>query len=218
MYEEIEKIREIQDTDMKNKKPKNQPLIRRSILISILVLVLMLASAAGAYYWRDSQANSFEKQQSDTISKNQNTITSLSKQLADTTSDDPVACVEIAPTATVIGSIEASITSGNTAALEGYMASSVNVILAASEAYGQQTPTQAIANISSFISDDINSWDYNFSLPAATLNTYKQGGYAQYFSTISVVGKATNNQVISFSFDCTGKIDTVFLATNASVL
>lgn len=178
----------------------------------------MLASAAGAYYWRDSQANSFEKRQSDNISKNQTVIKSLREQLTNKVSNDSVACTEIAPTATVIGSIEASITSGNTAALEGYMASSVNVILAASEAYGQQTPTQAVTDVTNFISNDINSWDYNFSLPAATLNTYKQGSYSQYFTNISVVGKATNNQVISFSFDCTGKIDTVFLATTASVL
>lgn len=218
MHEEIEEIKEIQATETKTKTPKKRPLVSKSILIGILVLVLMLVSAAGAYYWRDSQANSFEKRQSDNISSNQNVITSLREQLADKVDYDCIDCTEIAPTSTVIGSIEASITSGNTAALEGYMASSVNVILAASEAYGQQTPTQAVSNISNFISDDLNSWDYNFSLPAATLNTYKQGSYSQYFTNISVVGKAANNQVISFSFNCTGKIDTVFLATTASVL
>ncbi|MEI7539447.1 MAG: hypothetical protein WCJ36_01600 [Candidatus Saccharibacteria bacterium] len=218
MHEEIEEIKETQATEIKTKTPKKRLLVSKPILISILVLVLMLASAAGAYYWRDSQANSFEKRQSDNISKNQTVIKSLREQLTNKVSNDSVACTEIAPTATVIGSIEASITSGNTAALEGYMASSVNVILAASEAYGQQTPTQAVTDVTNFISNDINSWDYNFSLPAATLNTYKQGSYSQYFTNISVVGKATNNQVISFSFDCTGKIDTVFLATTASVL
>ncbi len=218
MNEEVEEVKETQATEIKTQKPKRQPLISKSVLMGVLILVLMLASAAGAYYWRDSQANNFEKLQSDNISKNQNVIRLLNKQIADKAGDDSVACTEIAPTATVIGNIEASITSGNTAALECYMASSVNVILAASEAYGQQTPAQAVADVTSFISDDINSWDYNFSLPAATLNTYKQGSYSQYFTSISVVGKAANNQVISFSFDCTGKIDTVFLATTASVL
>lgn len=207
-------------------KARTKSSVLKYILLGLLVLTLAGASAAGAYFWRDNEASDFEKQQASDIDGYKNTISDLQKQLADalavsttdTAEDADTVCTEIAPSAVTIENIEASITSGNTAALEGYMASSVNVILAASEAYGAQTPTQAIADISSFLSDDLDSWDYDFSLPAATLSAYQSGDYADYFSGISVVGKASNDHVISFSFDCDGNIDTVFLSTIASIL
>jgi hypothetical protein len=219
----------IQDNELQNIKlestpisPKKSSLAIKHIISGIIILILMIGSTAGAYFWRDNQAAESEKQQTNNIASYQKTIATLEKQIADTTSgvpdNSPTPCAEIAPDATTVENIQLSITSGNTAALEGYMASSVNVILAASEAYGAQTPTQAISDISQFISDDINSWDYNFTLPAATLNTYKASGYAQYFATTSIVGKATNEKVISFSFDCLGKIDTVFLSSDENLL
>ncbi len=228
---EVNKVQEeVQKPKSDGQKQIKQTFIGKSFLIGILVFVLMIASAAGAYYWRDSTAKDTEKQQSDSALRDKNAIASLTKQLADKTgqivtdnkvvADDKVVtpCTETAPKASTIENIKASITSGNTAALEGYMASSVNVILAATEAYGSQTPTQAVSDITTFISDDINSWDYNFALPAATLNAYAQNDYSQYFPTNAIVGKATNDQVISFSFDCNGKIDTVFMSGSSSLL
>ena len=217
-------INENQDNKIVTELSVKHSLIGKPVLIGALVVVLMFASAAGAYYWRDSQAKDIEKQQADSSLLDKEAIANLTKQLNDKTDklivDDNVVtpCTEVAPVASTIENIQASITSGNTAALEGYMATSVNVILAASEAYGPQTATQAVADVTSFISNDINSWDYNFSLPAAILNTYRQNDYSQYFPTNAVVGKATNDQVISFSFDCNGKIDTVFLAGSSSLL
>ena len=150
--------------------------------------------------------------------------TALKKQLAviQATStlvpDNQATCTAKAPTAQVIESIKSSITSGNTAALEGYMAPSVNTILAASEGVGAITPAASVAAISNFISSDIKSWDYNFSLSAATLKIYGNGEYKAYFPAIAVVGKASNGKVIAFSFDCNGKISTVFMAASDSLL
>lgn len=216
-----EGIKEIEESGPIKEMPKKHSPVGKHVIAGIIILILLLGSTAGAYFWRDSQATNFEKTQADELLQKQQTILELQTQLASNNgglTNGPTPCAEIAPIASVIESIQSSITSGNTQALGGYMASSVNVILAATEAYGTQTPGQAIADISTFISDDINSWDYNFSLPAATLTAYKQSGYAQYFSTTSVVGLATNDQVISFSFDCLGKIDTVFMASNANTL
>ena len=198
----------------------------RTVLTVAIGLVLMLAFAAGAYFWRDNTANSVKKQQDTDIANYQRTIADLESKLAieiaknngtSITPTEPV-CTPIQPNSDVIDNIKASITSGDTAALEGYMASSVNVILAASEAYGVQTPTQAIADISSFISEDLNSWDYDFSLSTTTVNSYSLGDYGQYFLATSLVGKASNDQVISFSFDCDGNISTVFLASDEALL
>jgi len=200
---------------------------RKTILLSLLIAVLLVAAAGGSYWWRDKSAKVTAKQQAANIASLQQTTASLSKQLtaekakgtkAASTPAEP-ACASKAPSATTISNIEASITSGNTAALEGYMAASVNVVYVGAMGSGAQTPTQAVTSITSFISPDTSSWNYNFSLSASTLSSYvKSANYGKYFPSNAVVGKATNNQVISFSFDCNAKINTVLLAANESEL
>jgi len=195
---------------------------RKTILLGLLIAVLLVAAAGGSYWWRDKTAKASENRQTADISALQQTTANLKKQLAAEIAKNAKtaapACVAKAPGATTIDNIETSITSGNTAALEGYMAASVNVITAASEGLGAKTPTQAVTSITNFISSDTSSWDYNFSLPAASLATYGKGSYGQYFPGTAVVGKATNKKVISFSFDCNTKISTVFFAANEDLL
>jgi hypothetical protein len=195
---------------------------RKPFLLVLLILLLVTSAACAAYWVRDRSAKTTDSQQAATITSLQQTNASLKEQLATekakATDTDTAACTVKSPTATVISNIEASITSGNTAALEGYMASSVNVILAASEGLGARTPTQAVSDITGFISSDTTSWDYDFSLPAATLSSYGAGSYSQYFPSGAVTGKATNKQVIAFSFDCNAKISTVFMATNEDLV
>lgn len=194
----------------------------KTILLILLVLILVGATAGASYWLRDKTAKASENRQTADISALQQTTANLKKQLAAEIAKNAKtaapACTSKSPGATTISNIEASITSGNTAALEGYMAASVNVITAASEGLGAKTPTQAVTSITNFISSDTSSWDYNFSLPAATLATYGKGSYGQYFPSTAVVGKATNKQVISFSFDCNAKISTVFFAANEDLL
>jgi hypothetical protein len=198
----------------------------KTIILGLLIVVLVGTAAGGSYWWRDKTAKEAEKQQVANISSLQQTTASLKKQLAaekaktTKTASAPgqLACTSKAPDATTISNIEASITSGNTAALEGNIATSVNVIIAASEGLGAKTPTQAVTSITSFISPDPSSWDYDFSLSASTLSSYGKGSYSQYFPSNAVVGKATNKKVISFSFDCNAKISTVFLAANEDLL
>ena len=193
----------------------------KSILGAILIVILLAASAAGYYVWSSNNSATDIDDTQKVAETPVNTTPAASNPTIQTNgtnvAEDP-ACVEIAPDASTIENIKASITSGNTAALEGYMASSVNVILAATESYGPQTATEAVSDISSFISADSTIWDYDFALPVATTEYYNQGEYGQYFSTISVIGKASNGQVISFSFDCSGKISSVFMSLSDSIL
>lgn len=197
---------------------------RKKVLIGLLILILIAAAAGGAYWCRDKAAKKTEKQQAADISSLQQTNASLKKQLAAekvknaTAGADQTACASKAPGASVIENIQASITSGNTAALGGYMAPTVNVIIAASEGLGPKTPDQAITAITNFITPDTSSWDYDFSLPASVLSSYGKGSYSKYFPGNAVVGKASNMQVVSFSFDCNGKISTVFVAADESLL
>ena len=115
-----------------------------------------------------------------------------------------------APSAAELENIQASITSGNTAALEGYMASSVYEVIAASESAGAKTPTDAINGLSYINPGGDNTWD--FALPTATLSAYQAGFYKQYFPTTALVGKSSDDHVVSFQFDSTGKISGIFMA------
>lgn len=207
--------------------PKAKPTKKtrgKVILLSLLVLILVAAAAGGAYWWRDKTAKESENQQAANISSLQKTKASLSKQLADEKAKNKKAaaseqaCTTQSASGNTISNVEASITSGNTAALEGYMATSVNVVTAGSSPSSAKTPTQAVTSITSFISPDTASWNYDFSLPASTLSSYGKGSYSKYFPSNAVVGKTTNKKVLSFSFDCNGKINTVLLASNESLL
>lgn len=222
MDEQTLRPQEVEPKVEEPKTPHKKRRLLKPVLTALLVLILMGASGAGAYYWRDVTAKDLDKQKSDDIASYQSKITELEKQLSDAkssnTNESENVCTEVAPNATVQTNIKASITSANTAALDGYMASSVKVVMAGTEGYESQSATQAISDISNFLTDNISSWDYNFALSAATLANYRQGSYKQYFPSIALIGKATNKQVISFSFDCNGKIDTVFLALDEADL
>ena len=218
MDEQPQPIAEVQSV-----KPAKKPIVK-TILLIVGVLVLAGLASGASYWWRDKNANELEKKQTDEITSLKTTVASLDAQLAELNnqlnggSDTELTCDVKSPTDVVISNIKASITSGNTAALEGYMAASVNVVLAASEGLGSKTSAQAVAAISDFISDDMNSWDYNFALPASTLTSYANGSYSQYFPASAIVGTATNKQVISFSFDCNAKIKTVFMSASEDLL
>ena len=110
----------------------------------------------------------------------------------------------------------AAISSGNTAALEGYMASSVNVVIAGSEKSGAETAAQAVSDLS-YLNAGTAPW--NFSVPAATLTTWQNGSYKQYFgANTTIVGESANSYVVSFGVNTSGKIDTVFMSASADQL
>lgn len=197
----------------------------KKILFWVLIVLVIVAAAGGTYYWRDQVAKDAADQQAANIKTLQQAKSNLEKQLADekatnaklsATPTPVVACTNKAPSAAIIENIKASVTSGNTAALEGYMAPTVTVILAASEGIGPQTPKQAVSDVSNFITGATSPW--NFALTASVLSSYGKGFYAKYFPSIAVVGKSANSKVIAFSFDCNGKISTIFQAANENLL
>lgn len=187
-------------------------------LLYPLFLVLSLLAVGGVYYWRDSQAKTQQKADQSTISKLEAKVSDLEKQLADakkvsTKTEVTGECKQ--PSATAKENIIASITSKNSAALEGYMASSVKVILAASEASFDRTPEKAVSDIE-YVINATAPW--NFALSTATLDSYKAGFYKDYFKDNSIVGVASDKKVIVFNFDCAGKINGVFMAASTDLL
>ena len=207
---------------MKVETKNNTPKVIAAVLV---VLVLMGASAGIAYWWRGKSAVTFEDKQAADITQLQKDKANLQKQLASATTSttasssgsSAVACTAKAPDANTIANIEAAITSKNTAALQGYMASSVTDVYAASDVIPAKTPADSVADISTFVTDQITG-DWSFPVAASTVSSYKQGSYAQYFPSTAVVGSSTRHRVISFLFDCNAKINTVFMAADDAVL
>ena len=184
---------------------------RNKWLTPLVVTVLVLAGA-GAYYWRDQQAKTQQK-------KLQTEITTLQTQLnaakTQTTAEaQPTATTQV-PSKALIDTIKAVFASGNSAALEGYMASTVRVIFAASEGLGDRTPAQATADVTDFMTKATDPW--NFALPAATLSDWASGDYKEYFPSNAVVGKS-DDLAISFTFNSAGKISGVFMTNTITVL
>ncbi|NTW62311.1 hypothetical protein HGB25_02795 [Candidatus Saccharibacteria bacterium] len=227
MEEELNQINIEQDKEIKieekvqqqtKKSPKK---VVRYLLVAAIALLLLSGATASGYFWRDQSANNQKKASDSTVKSLNATVTQLKKQLADadssTTTNDSTTtqCTAITPTASVKDNIKASVTSGNTAALEGYMASSVYTVLAASEFGGSKTPAQAVT----FVTDQIkgeDTWDFNLS--ASVLSTYGAGSYTQYFPSTAIIGKSASGKVISFTFACNGKISGVFVAASDSLL
>jgi len=183
----------------------------------LILCLLLIAAGAGAYYYRDNKANLRQKddqlviaQQAEKIKTLETAAAAKADTTTTTTSTDSKA-----PSAQAAESIKSSITSNNTAALEGYMASKVTVIIAASEGIGERTPTQAISDLK-YLDNATDPWDFNLS--AATLTKFQTGDYKKYFPTNAIVGKSANKYVISFNFDSEGKIDTIFMAVNSDLL
>jgi uncharacterized protein HemX len=173
------------------------------------LLILVIVAILGGAGWYVYDANKKANNSYDSASKSSNATPKAAKKSESKTAESK------APSQATLDNIKASITSKNTAALEGYMAASVNVILAASEAYGPQTPAQAVKDVD-YVSGGTEPW--NFALPAATLAQYQAGDYKQYFPASALVGKSANDYVISFQFDSAGKINGIFMTNTASVL
>ena len=203
-----------------------QPLVQNTasrdwkrILKTVVVIVFLLAIGAGAgWWWRDKDAKDMQNFKQAEITSLQDRVAQLEKDAADAAKASSTSTTTTTeskrPTAAVLENIQASITSGNTAALEGYMASSVRVILAASEGVGDRTPVQAIGDLNYVMNG--GTWD--FDLPTATLTKYQTGDYKQYFPTTAYVGLSSKSYVVSFQFDANAKISGIFMTNSAELL
>src|SRR3989344_858208 len=118
------------DTEQPVQQPANYAAGRdwKRILKTLLVIVVLLAiGAAAGWYWRDTSAKDVQSAKQAEITSLQNQVTKLEKDAADakgstSTTSSSSTTQSKSPSASVLESIQASVTSGNTAALESYMA------------------------------------------------------------------------------------------------
>lgn len=170
----------------------------------IILVILGLIGAGGWYVYHKNQKSKKPVTTSQTAKKKK------------APANKPAAAATVAPISDSLKeNIAASIETQNTAALEGYMTDSVTVVIAASEKGGAVSATQAVADLD-YLQNGTSPW--NFAVTAATLTTYKNGSYGQYFGDRTVVGQSANNYVVSFHVNDNGKIDAVFMTVSADLL
>lgn len=198
-------------------KPKNENKVNiKLVLVGLLIIALAVFNFL---QWRQIQSlKADEKEHKADFDASRQKVSDLEKQLTEekAKSATPTADNTVTPpSAAAIENIKASISSGNTAALAGYMAPTVRVIIAASEGIGDRTPTQAIKDLD-YLDEATDPW--NFALPPSTLSQYATGSYGQFFPSTAVVGRSANKYVVSFTFNNSGKISGIFMCVNADLL
>lgn len=176
-----------------------------SAIEGLLILVIIGIVGGVGYFVYQARDNS--------ITEDKTTVVASNDDKNGVIEAEEVKCTD--PTAAVIENIKASITSGNTAALEGYMAAKVNVIFAASEGLGERTASEATGDVTGFI---VGATTWDFALANPELSGYQSGDYKQYFPANAVVGKSVEKKLISFTFNCDGKISGIFVTTNSDIL
>ncbi|QEO10497.1 hypothetical protein [Protaetiibacter larvae] len=114
-----------------------------------------------------------------------------------------------------ITNIEEAISSGNTAAIEGYLADPTRVLIAASEADDLFSPVDAVLSLD-YVQPGLGTWD--FALPPDTVDRYRTSQYyGEFFPDDVIVGRSDDNAIVAFSPEG-GTIDTIFMSANEEFL
>ena len=191
---------------------EKKPSTNSNLMLLVGILLLLLLAGGGYLGWQMWQQT--QDNQASTPPPPASPSSPQANEPAPTPAPAPSPS-PITPSVTLKENIEAAINTMNTAALEGYMTNPVTVVLAASEYGGPVTPMQAVTDMN-YLSGATDPWDWDFD--AATLTTYENGFYGQYFPDGAVVGKSANNYVVSFTIDADGKISTIFMTSSADLL
>lgn len=204
---------------------------KKIIVHAVTIPIIIAAAVGGMYWWRNSVAVSDEKRFESTISDLEKTKKTLTDQLTiqqaakstsvtSTTSTDAgvtvanTDCASVAPSAAAVKAIQDSIGIGDGSAIQPYLKDTVTTVLAASEYGGLHSSFETMGIIAAHINDTNGTW--NFALGASELSSYAHStNYGQYFDNTSIVGISDSTyKMISLSFDCDSKIDTVFLVNS----
>lgn len=105
--------------------------------------------------------------------------------------------------------IRAAVDTKNYAALEGYMANNVSVILEATECCGSLSRADATKQLD-YLKDATSPW--NFDQSNDTIKKIKAQEPTKYGPDSAYVGIAANEYTVSFKFDASNKINGITMA------
>ncbi len=116
------------------------------------------------------------------------------------------------PSAT-IENIKAAVESRNYAALEGYMAPSVSVVISASECCGVLSPARATEQLS-YLNNGTAPWDFTYPNPIETkLRTADPANFKD-----AVIGTASNRFAVGFTLNNKYLIDKIFMVIDYKLI
>ncbi|MFT4029300.1 MAG: hypothetical protein QM675_05445 [Protaetiibacter sp.] len=136
-----------------------------------------------------------------------------------TPTPDPTESTE--PTGTAVSpdmaqNLADAVSSGNTAAIQGYLADPTRVVIAASEADSLNDPVDAVLSLD-YIQPGVGVWD--FGLDAEVIAGYAGNPYyGEFFPEAAIVGRSDANAVVSFVPDDSGTIGTIFMSIDEAFL
>ncbi len=116
----------------------------------------------------------------------------------------------------LLPTIEKAFDSNNDAPIKDHMATSVEYAIAGSEAYGTVPGAQAVAKMSSYLTEARGPW--SFDIPPTTLDLYKRGPYGRYLIDDTYFGVGAGQQFVSFRVNLAGKIDQIFMSAHTDLL
>jgi hypothetical protein len=193
----------------KKKKVKTGYLVALGITVAITALV-------GVYVWQTNEAKKKSDEYTSQIKELEAKIAAFEAATKKTETENSQKRTVASPSAEVTANVIDAVGSKNYAALEAYMADSVNVILAASEGIGARTPAQATNDLK-YLDAATAPWD--FSLPAATIASWRAGDYGRYIpATNTIIGKSSDGYVVVFAFDSDNNVTSIFMAVNDELL
>lgn len=179
----------------------------------ILGLLILLLFGAGWYFWAGKNffkgffvpLSSYPPSQSNSLSPSPSASTSPTPSPSATPSPSPSPTIK----PELFENIKASVISKNTAALEGYMSDTVNVIIEATECCGNITKSKAIAQMD-YLNDAQEPWNFNDNNPVAIALRKKNPGT---FPEGSIIGTSANKMLVTFTLNqAKTKIEKLYMA------
>ncbi len=200
-------------------KNANKPTWGHRIWVAIQTIFWMAVFVAGMWYYQQLKINELNDQKAELTKQTQEAKAAQKKAEAEL-ADAQKQLESTSTTVTVVPpllkqNVEAAVSSGNYAAIDGYMADKVSYAIAASSGQGTLTKVQAIKQLE-YLNSGTAPW--NFNIAAATLTKYKAGAYSTYLNDDVIFGASGNKYFVSFHLDSNNKIDQFFIASSTDLL
>lgn len=197
----------------------NKPTWGKRIWRAIQFLFWIGVLLAGMWYYQQLKIDELNDQKAEVTKQLQESKAAQKKaeeDLADTQKQLELTSTTVTVVPPLLKqNVEAAVSSGNYAALDGYMADKVSYAIAASSGQGTLTKAQAIKQLE-YLNSGTSPW--NFNIATATLTKYKAGAYSTYLNDDVIFGVSGNKYFVSFHLDPNNKIDQFFIASSTDLL
>lgn len=183
--------------------------MRNQILIGVLATILIIIVVIASYMLgrQNAQENPSAQTQNEIVETPVPTASlSIYPTISPTTSAGNTQ-------AYVKEQIKAAITSKNTGALEGYMASTASVRIENSSCCGMLSSLEAAKQLD-YLNQATGPWNFSDLDP----NIVALRAASQYYASPAVVGVSPDKYAVSFQFDSQNKINAISLSADYSLL